>query len=77
MEVLEGLPDSRLTTEIARFNLEANVTPQLIASTCFASMEQELNELMAKTRARAVELGADVLLAGILPTLRQSDLTAR
>src|SRR6185369_4203295 len=46
-----------------------------IASTCFASMEQELNELLAKTRARAVELGADVLLAGILPTLRQSDLT--
>jgi hypothetical protein len=38
-------------------------------------MELELNELMAKTRDRAAELGADVLLAGILPTLRQSDLT--
>lgn len=75
VELLDGVNDSRLTTEIARFNLEANLTPQLIAGSCFAQMEQELNELLAKTRDRAAQLGADVLLAGILPTLRQSDLT--
>ena len=75
VELLAGLDDSRLTTEIARFNLEANITPQLIAGNCFTRMELELNELMGKTRDRAAELGADVLLAGILPTLRQSDLT--
>ena len=38
MEVLEGITDSRVTTEIARFNLEANLTPRLIASHCFTSM---------------------------------------
>jgi len=75
VELLAGLKEPRLTTEIARFNLEANITPQLIAGNCFTRMELELNELMAKTRERAAELGADVLLAGILPTLRQSDLT--
>src|SRR5512143_754432 len=75
VEVLDGLDDPRLTTEIARFNLEANVTPQLISGNCFSRMEQELNELLAKTRERAAQLDADILLAGILPTLRLSDLT--
>ena len=74
MDVLAGITDSRVTTEIARFNLEANLTPRLIASNCFASMEQELNELLRKTRESAGQLDADLLLAGILPTLRLSDL---
>lgn len=75
VEVLDGFDEPRLTTEIARFNLEANLTPQLIEGNCFMKMEQELNELLTKTRERAALFGADVLLAGILPTLRQSDLT--
>src|SRR5215813_9383474 len=75
VELLDGFDDSRLTTEIARFNLEANLTPQLIGGNCLTRMEQELNELLGKTRARAAQFGADVLLAGILPTLRPSDLT--
>lgn len=75
MEVLDGLSDPRLTTEIARFNLEANLTPRLISGDCFALMEQELNGLINQVRSRAAQLQADVLLAGILPTLRPSDLT--
>src|SRR5262252_7645454 len=75
VELLEGFDEPRLTTEIARFNLEANLTPQLIRGNCFTRMESELNELLAKTRDRAARFDADVLLAGILPTLRPSDLT--
>lgn len=75
VEVLEGLADPRLTTEIARFNLEANLTPAVVTGPCFANMQQELEELLAKARQQASRLNADVLLAGILPTLRPSDLT--
>ena len=75
IEVLKKTEDARLTTEIARFNLEANLTPRRLRGTCFREMERELRELIAKTRAGAAELGADVLLSGILPTLKQSDLT--
>src|SRR5215471_18050795 len=74
-EVLDGMSEPRLTTEIARFNLEANLTPRVISGNCFGLMEQELNELLAKARARAAELHADILLAGILPTLSPADLT--
>ena len=75
VEVLENAADARLTTEIARFNLEANVPPRELTGRCFHSLHEELEEVLAKARRAASEFGADVLLAGILPTLRVSDLT--
>ena len=75
LEVLGGLNDARFTTEIARFNLEANATPQVLGDSCFSRLEQELDELLAKVRAVAEQYEADALLAGILPTLALSDLT--
>ena len=74
-EVLERANDGRLTTEIARFNLEANLTPLELTGRCFHSMHEELKDVLAKARVAATEFGADVLLSGILPTLRVSDLT--
>jgi len=75
LEVLQHANDNRLTTEIARFNLEANLTPLMLSGTCFREMKSELEGLITKTRTSAATQGADVLLAGILPTLRKSDLT--
>jgi CBS domain-containing protein len=75
LEILEHAADSRLTTEIARFNLEANLSPLKLENNCFSQMEQELIELIALARKSAATQNADVLLAGILPTLQKSDLT--
>ena len=75
VEVLQHAKDPRLTTEIARFNIEANIPPLLLNGDCFRQMESELKEVLDRARASANHFGADVLLAGILPTLRQSDLT--
>ena len=73
--VLAHASDPRLTTEIARFNLEANLTPRDLTADCFNEMEQELSELINLARVSAGNHAADVLLAGILPTLQKSDLT--
>jgi CBS domain-containing protein len=75
LEVLDLAHDSRLTTEIARFNLEANLTPLRLTGGCFRLMEQELEELLGLVRKSAETFRADVLLSGILPTLQKSDLT--
>jgi CBS domain-containing protein/gamma-glutamylcysteine synthetase len=75
LKVLDRAKDSRLTTEIARFNLEANLTPLSLTGGCFQQMERELNELLCLVRKSAETFGADVLLSGILPTLQKSDLT--
>ena len=75
LEVLNHANDARLTTEIARFNLEANLTPLEIENNCFTRLEQELTTLIELARTSAATQGADVLLSGILPTLQRSDLT--
>src|SRR5688500_13883754 len=75
VEVLKQAGDPRLTTEIARFNLEANLTPLDLTNNCFSRMEQELSEVLELAREAAAGQNADVLLSGILPTLQKSDLT--
>ena len=75
LQVLEKVNDPRLTTEIARFNLEANLTPLELKHNCFSRLEQELVELIDLARAGAATQNAEVLLSGILPTLQKSDLT--
>ncbi len=74
-ELLVALNDSRLTTETGKFNLEANLLPQDFGGHCLSAMEQEALDLVDLARQGARKFDADVLLTGILPTLRQSDLT--
>ncbi|MET0625502.1 MAG: CBS domain-containing protein [Pyrinomonadaceae bacterium] len=75
-EVLARVHDERFVAEIARFNLEANLTPHLLGGRCFRRMEEELSEVLRLAREGARACGADVLLGGILPTLALSDLRA-
>lgn len=74
-EMLAGIGDPRFTTELARFNLEANLSPLVFGGRCLSAMEEELHDVLRIARERARELGGNVVLAGILPTIRKSDLT--
>ena len=76
-EVLGRLHDARFVPEIARFNLEANLTPRLLGGHCFRLMEEELIEVLRLARAAARACGAEILLGGILPTLAMSDLSLK
>ena len=73
--VLDAAADPRLTTEIGTFNLEANLSPRLLAGSGLREMEAELNDVVAVARRAAHGVDAEILLAGILPTIRQADLT--
>src|SRR5262245_3120165 len=75
VDVLKAANDHRLTTEIGKFNLEANLSPRPLAGCGLREMEGELSELIAIARRAARRCDAYVLLTGILPTIRQSDLT--
>src|SRR5262245_15086972 len=74
LEVLKNANDRRLTTELGKFNLEANLLPRPLAGSGMREMEEELSELMTIARRAAQGCDADVLITGILPTIRQSDL---
>src|SRR5262245_9709729 len=59
LDVLSRANDSRLTTEIALFNLEANLTPTDLTGGCFQKMYAELTDVVAKASEAASELGGE------------------
>ena len=73
-DVLAKLDDPSFTTELARFNLEANAQPHLFGADCLHAVEAELRTLMKRARAVASSCEAEIALIGILPTLRLTDL---
>jgi CBS domain-containing protein/gamma-glutamyl:cysteine ligase YbdK (ATP-grasp superfamily) len=73
--VLASANDERLTTELGRFNIEANLSPRLFGGACLSEMEAEMREVVELTRRAAADNDAHVVLCGILPTLRHADLS--
>ena len=74
-EILGKSAEPRLVSELARFNLEANLSPRPWGGRALSALEAELDEVLAIARAAARGADAEVVLFGILPTLRETDLT--
>src|SRR6056297_1661361 len=74
MEVIEKLNLPWLETELARFNLETNVTPQVFSGDCFQQVEKEIRSNLKELNTGLSEMGARMVLTGILPTLRKFHL---
>jgi CBS domain-containing protein len=68
------LPASHFVTELAQFNLEANLSPLPLAGGSFSQMEAELVRLLARVREVAEKHDTRIVLCGILPTLDKSHL---
>lgn len=63
-----------LVGELARFNLELNLNPQVFHGSCLANMEQELVTNLRELRTYLQGENIDYLLTGILPTLHKYHL---
>lgn len=74
MELLEALDDKSFTTELAKFNLEANLKPLLFEGKCLSEMESEILTKIEIIRKAIKKFDGDIALAGVLPTIRKSDL---
>ena len=74
LDILERIDDPHYTTELGLFNLEINLDPLVFEADCLSQLEAQLNRSLATVRAAAHQCGAEVVLSGILPTLRKSDL---
>lgn len=73
--VLESVRDPRLTSELGRFNLEANLPPRELGGGFLSALQQELEQTVQVIDRAAAPHGATVLLTGILPTLDKGDLS--
>jgi CBS domain-containing protein/gamma-glutamylcysteine synthetase len=74
MDLLGKIDDPHYTTELGLFNLEINLDPCTFGAGCLTAMEEELNSRLDFLRRLAAEQEVEVVLTGILPTLRKSDL---
>ncbi len=63
-----------LDTELAMFNLETNFIPRELKGDCFSQMLDESSYQLKIIREALEPFEADILLTGILPTIRKSDL---
>jgi CBS domain-containing protein len=75
MQVLEKLTDAPwCVTELAKFNLETNLSPREFSGHCLSELEEENLMYMRRIQTVLDEFEASICLCGILPTLRKHDL---
>jgi hypothetical protein len=73
--VLENIADPRFGTELARFNLEANLDPQPLGGDFLRVMESGLERSLLQAERAANAVDARIVLTGILPTLQDEHVT--
>ena len=72
MEALDKMQDYPwVETELAKFNLETNLTPRVFEGNCFSELLEENGGKLNKIQEKLDEMGAQIVLTGILPTLRK------
>ena len=71
---LEAMDDPMVVPELSTFNVELNTRPHTLSTGLFDQMHQDLDELWHRCEAVAGELGAHMMMIGILPTVQKSDL---
>jgi hypothetical protein len=75
-QVLDAIADPRWATELGQFNLEINVPPRKLTGDAFSRLEDTVTSSLNHADKRAHDTGARLVMVGILPTLRPSDVTA-
>jgi CBS domain-containing protein/gamma-glutamylcysteine synthetase len=73
-KALKAIDDDDFTSELASFNLEANLKPLPFSGTSISDMHKALRASMEKAQESVDPFGANILLTGILPTIRKADV---
>lgn len=74
LEFLKKIDDDHFTTELARFNAELNMDPQLFTGSCLSDMEKNIRAQLLRAEKVLEEMDAKLFLTGILPTIKNTDL---
>ena len=74
-EALEVIADPAFQTELGQFNIEINVPPSRLDGDGLAVLEQTIRDDLNGARDKASQVGASLVMIGILPTLNESHMT--
>ncbi len=67
--VLASIENPEFQTELARYNIEFNVSPRTLEGTTALDLERDLRASLNEAERKANEVGAHILMIGILPTV--------
>jgi hypothetical protein len=74
--VLAAIDHPAWTSELGQFNIELDSDPATLSGRVFSWLESNLGGTLAHAFGRAETVGSRVLMVGILPSLRRSDIGA-
>lgn len=76
-EFLQQLDNPNVVSELALFNVEFNVQPQVLKGNALRLLHDELFSTWEKSRGVASGMDADLMIIGIHPGIRDEDLTLK
>ncbi len=76
-EVLDQIADDAFVTELGQFNMEINIPPRLLEGEVFSALEERVRGSLNEAEVKARNVGAHMMIVGILPTLGEQHLHAR
>src|SRR3954468_16018710 len=74
-EALAAIADPAFQTELGQFNIEINVPPAKLREGGLATFEANLRRSLNDAEAKSAEVGAHLVMIGVLPTLRDGHLS--
>lgn len=74
MELLQKAKNPNYVNEIALYNLEVNLEPLEFTTNCLSKLENDITQNLEVVRRLASQWDANIVLAGILPTIRKFDV---
>lgn len=74
-QVLQAIADPAFVTELGRFNVEINVPPAKLREGGLTVFEEGLRQKLNDAEERSEDLGAHLVMIGILPTLAEPHLS--
>src|SRR5215469_16621088 len=75
-DVLAAIDDPAWTSELGQFNIELDCDPATLGRDVFSLLETSIGGTLADAFERAEGTGSRILMVGILPSLRRSDIGA-
>ncbi|GAA3534630.1 glutamate-cysteine ligase family protein [Aeromicrobium panaciterrae] len=75
VETLEAIADDAFQTELGLFNIEINVPPSRVEGKGLEVLELTLRDDLNAAQAKSADVGAHMLMIGILPTLQDGHLS--
>ena len=75
-EALEAIADPAFQTELGQFNIEINVPPRRLGEEGISGFEADIRKALNEGEERASDIGAHMIMIGILPTVGTGHMAA-